>query len=58
MKFNGIDVIPVVHEVSDEQAIKTYLESVNEDVLAIDITPYAKEPNVIRYLIVIFVKVV
>lgn len=58
MKLNGIDVMPVVHETRDAQEIKKFMESVNEDVVEVSITPYAKEPNVVKYLVILFVKVV
>ncbi len=57
MNLNGQVVLPTIHKTRDEQEVRTFLESINEEVVKVDVTPYQVLDNVVEYLVVVYTKV-
>lgn len=57
MNLNGQNVLVTVHETKDAQEIKSYLESIDEEIVNVDVTPYTIQENSVKYLVVVYTKI-
>lgn len=56
MKLNGVDVIVKCHQTRDIQEIRTFLESMEKDVVDVKVSAYHYVDNSPRFIAVVFCK--